>query len=59
MAGTEMIMKLNKIKLKNENENPFQMIEQIEKLKITYSIQSKKLTDDIIVGHVFNVCGKN
>ncbi len=40
MAGKEMLMKLNKIRLKNANENPLQMIEHIEKLKITYSSQS-------------------
>ncbi len=37
MAGTEMLMKLNKIRWKNANENPLQMVEQIKKLKITYS----------------------
>jgi len=58
MAGTEMLMKLNKIRLKNANENPLQMIERIEKLKITYASQSKKLTDEVIVDHIFNVCGK-
>ncbi len=57
MAGTEMLMKLNKIRLKNENENPLQMIEQIKKLKITYASQSKKLTEEVIVDHIFNVCG--
>jgi len=34
------------------------MIECIEKLKITYSSQSKKFTEDLIVDHIFNVCGK-
>ncbi len=57
MAGTEMLMKLNKIRLKNAHENPLQMIEQIEKLKITYASQSKKLTEEVIVDHIFNVCG--
>jgi len=57
MAGTEMLMKLNKIRLKNDNENPLQMIEQIKKLKITYASQSMKLTEEVIVDHIFNVCG--
>ncbi len=57
MAGTEMLMKLNKIRLKNANENPLQMIERIEKLKITYASQSKKLTEEVIVDHIFYVCG--
>ncbi len=58
MAETEMLMKLNKIRLKNANKNQLQMVEQIEKLKITYSNQSKMLTDEMIVDHIFNVCGK-
>ncbi len=58
MAGTEMLMKLNKIRWKNANENPLQMIEKIEKLKITYASQSKKLTEEVIADHIFNVCGK-
>jgi len=53
-----MLMKLNKIRLKNANENPLQMIERIEKLKITYASQSKKLIGEVIVDHIFNVCGK-
>lgn len=30
----------------------------IEQLKITYSSQSKKLTEDVIVDHIFNVYEK-
>ncbi len=41
------MMKLNKIRLKN-----------VEKLKITYSSKSNKLTDVETVDHIFNVCGK-
>ncbi len=50
-----MLMKFNKIRLKNANENPLQMAEQIEKLKLFYSSQSKKLTEEVIVDHIFNV----
>ncbi len=57
MADTEILMKLNKIKFKNANQNPFQMMEGIEKLKIIYFSQSKKLTEDVIFDHIFNVCG--
>ncbi len=57
MAGTKMPMKLNKIELKSANENPLQMIEHIKKLKITYARQNKKLTEEVIVDHIFNVCG--
>ncbi len=53
-----MLIKLNKIRQKNDNENPLQMIEKIEKLKISYASQSKKLTEEVIVDHILNVCGK-
>ncbi len=49
MVETEMLKKSNKIKLKNVNENPLQMIEICE---------SKKLTEDVIVDLIFNVSGK-
>lgn len=58
MAGIEMLMKLNKIRFKNENKNPLHMTEQIEKLKIIYASQSKKPTDEVIVDHIFNVSRK-
>lgn len=48
-------MKLNKIKLKNANENQLQMIEQIEKLKNTYASQSKKLTAEVLLT-TFSIC---
>lgn len=53
MAGTEMLVKLNSIKLKNANENPLHIIEWIKKLEITYASQNKKLTDEVIVDHIF------
>jgi len=53
-----MLMKLNKTRLRNANENPLQTIEQIEKLKITYQVKTKNLTDEVIDDHIFNVCGK-
>ncbi len=34
MAGTETLTKLNKIRLKNSNENPLQMIEQLKNWRI-------------------------
>ncbi len=34
------------------------MIEQIEKLKINYANHRKKLRDEIIVDHIFNICEK-
>ncbi len=52
MAGTEMLAYLNKIWLKNANKNPLQMIDQIKNLKITYSNQNKKLTEEAIVDHI-------
>ncbi len=52
-----MLMKLNKIKMKNANEIPLQMIEHIEKLNITYSTQSQKFTEDVILDHIFYGCG--
>ncbi len=32
------------------------MVEQTEKLKITYFIQSMNSIEDVIVSHIFNVC---
>ncbi len=47
-----MLMKLNTIKLKNTNDNPLQVIKQIEKLMITYANQSKKRTEEAIVYNI-------
>ncbi len=56
IALTKMLIKLNRIKLKIADENPFQTIEHVEKTKITYSTQSKKLMDGV-VDHIHHVCG--